>query len=440
MLSSTLEAVEWTEVIDAADGDDPFDFTADVIYRRSLRRSKMTREYHCDPYNNMLDQTTCPGAPQEGQILHVKELRYQRISHEMVPRLHFGLWKDLELMIEIPIMLRDEQNLRYAGDGGEARGVPVTAEISSIVPEMGQQQLLSFSGLPVRSGFGDMLFKLRFAPISFERDDARGEWVLELGYRAPTGEIMEYGNTGIGRGVHELELSTAFSRQFRYVEPYARISFNLPFAGAPKSLFQEYYGSQEYVLPGARGSFDFGLEFIPYYNPLKGIKFFIDLGLGASYQAEGRNYSELFDALAQGARTCNRNDTARNGKENCAYYNEDAKNQNQSNAYTPDIYDGITTVEEFITIRGRLGFGIYASDHFRIGTTLSLAHATEHHISSGEIGKDLNQDGVFVPARTPAESAEHNPTFVPSIDYVGRRIRVEETTIFTFGMNMSLLF
>ena len=59
-----------TDVIDADDGDDPFDAVAEVTYRRTLRRAKITREYNCDPAN-VVDVQTCPNAPAQGQLVNV---------------------------------------------------------------------------------------------------------------------------------------------------------------------------------------------------------------------------------------------------------------------------------------------------------------------------------------------------------------------------------
>jgi len=450
-LVSQARAAEWTEVIDAADGDDPFDFTAEVFYRRHLRRAKLTREYNCDQLTRELDRQTCPAAGEGGAIVNVKELRYQRWTHEMVPRLHLGLWKDLELMIEAPIVIQDEQEVRYAGNGGDTTGnsIIITPENSSIVPDVGQRLFNLPGDLPVRAGFGDMLFKLRFAPISNERDESRGEWVLELGYRAPTGTPMKYGNAGVGRGLHELEVGTAFSRRYRYIEPFSRFQMTYPFQAATKSNFQSYWGSQEYVTPGLRARFDFGAEVIPYYNPKTGAKFFITLGLGAGYQAEGRDYSELFDALAGGAPLCDPNNMANNrdGKANCAEYNPEFRRPEYSSIVdrAPSTFDGITTVEQFLTMRGHIGFGFYASRNIMLGATAALAHETEHNLTNAEIGKDRyfstqDQVGVLTPTSSLEELSEHNPTFVPALDTVGRRIRIEETTVFSAAVQLAVMF
>lgn len=465
-LGVRAEGAEWTEVADSAEEGNPFDFIGEVFYRRHLRRAKITREYNCNPYEvdpsgqftlkAQADQGTCPGAPSQGEIISVKELRYARYTHEIVPRARFGLYQDLELWIEAPIVVEDTQEVRFAGDGGDPEGIPVTPEISSIsrVDSAGPyQQLFSvpaqglMTGLPRRAGFGDMLFKLRYAPISHERDITRGEWVLELGYRAPTGSVMRprpESTGGVGRGVHELVFSTAFSKRYNFVEPYARFEANIPLGSTIDSPFKDYWGSQDYILPGARGSFDIGAELIPYDNPQKHVKVFISLGLGAGYQAEGRDYSELFDALALGAISCNVADTKPDGRQNCSEYNSNARPREMAVAQAPQIFDGVTTVEDFITVRGHIGFGIYASEYFKIGADISLAHETQHNLSNAEIGKDLfsegDQRGVFVPALNNEQSSEHNPTFVPAIDTIGQRLRIEETTVFSASAFIGLMF
>ena len=58
------------DVIDAADGDDPFDMRADVEFRRTLRRAKITREFAC-PAGEFANEPVDPrpNAPQYGKLL-----------------------------------------------------------------------------------------------------------------------------------------------------------------------------------------------------------------------------------------------------------------------------------------------------------------------------------------------------------------------------------
>jgi len=125
-----VEGAEPTVVADAAEERNPFDFIGEVFNRRHLRRAKITREYNCNPATVPEDLETCPDAPPSGKLTNVKELRYARYTHEIVPRARFGLYKDLELWIEMPIVVEDTQEIRFAGDGGDATKVPVTSEIN----------------------------------------------------------------------------------------------------------------------------------------------------------------------------------------------------------------------------------------------------------------------------------------------------------------------
>ena len=110
------QGAEPTVVADAAEDRNPFDFIGEVFYRRHLRRAKITREYNCNPAAVPEDLETCPDAPQEGKLTNVKELRYARYTHEIVSRARFGLYKDLELWIEMPIIMLVLELLRNFGE------------------------------------------------------------------------------------------------------------------------------------------------------------------------------------------------------------------------------------------------------------------------------------------------------------------------------------
>ena len=124
----------------------------------------------------------------------MKELRFSRVTQEVVPRARFGLYHDLELLIEAPVVLANEQEIRFAGNGGDKNGVVITPENSTTMPANGEDLFgVPPAGLPKRSGFGDTLFMIRYSPISQTRDAQRATWTIEAGYRAPTGTIMKAG-------------------------------------------------------------------------------------------------------------------------------------------------------------------------------------------------------------------------------------------------------
>ena len=181
-ISNLSTAAEIVDVMDAAEPDNPIDVRLDVNYDRALRRSKITRELSC--YN----QPLCPQRPGEvgyvGKIVNVKELRYERITQRVVPKLRIGMYHDLELAVTFPIVVGDTQGIRFAGDGGKRNSQVITPAISSISPAEGDQLFAVpeypnlMSGLPERAGLGDIDFALRYSPISQERNPQRATWTL----------------------------------------------------------------------------------------------------------------------------------------------------------------------------------------------------------------------------------------------------------------------
>ena len=108
--------------------------------------------------------------------MNVKELRFERVIQEVVPELRIGLYKDLELLVEAPVTLSNEQTIRFAGNGGNRNGVVITLENSTIAPANGANLFdVPVQNLPTRAGFGDMLFMLRYSPISQTRRSTAGD-------------------------------------------------------------------------------------------------------------------------------------------------------------------------------------------------------------------------------------------------------------------------
>jgi hypothetical protein len=367
-------------------------------------------------------------------MVYAKELRVQRWTHTLTPRAHLGIWHDLELQVEMPIVLDDTQEVRFAGDGGDPDGVAVDGQISTIAPDArpGETEdppdLFAVPPeLPTRAGFGDMSLSLRWSPFNQERDDARATWTLFFTWGLPTGKIMRPGNDGVGRGVHTLTLGTAMSRRFEHVDPYFSLSGSL-FVPSSSSLFKDYKFAQEEIGPGGVGKFEVGAEIVPFEQVgRRYVKVFIDLGLGAEYHAEGRDYTDLFDAFAFGGRVC-----ASPAPRNVGCYNPDSNSELHGQAF-----DGITTVEQFGVVRGHLGLGAYFSQYVKMTVDLSLAHETEHFASSADVGKDLDGSGLVENRDDPNFNAdEQNPTYVAAIDAAGRRLRFEETTVFTLALGL----
>ena len=75
-----------------------------------------------------------------------------------------------------------------------------------------------------------MDISLRYAPFNFERDPTEPTWVLGVRYTLPVGAIKTGENTGVGEGIHAIDLSTTISRRsLSLAGTLLFVSRNLPF-------------------------------------------------------------------------------------------------------------------------------------------------------------------------------------------------------------------
>ena len=487
-------AADLTDVVDAADEDDPFDLHIEPRFKQTIKRAKITREAPCSPNTNENVLTQDPivdrnsrlryprlvGAERcaEPDVVFNKELRGWREIDQLDLLVQIGLYKDVELHLELPFIFRDVRGVHFAGNGGDRTEAIVDSENSSVDPS--NQRIIDDIQLngadfttfrlfnansgnegTARSGFGDMKIGLAWNPFNQERDDTKATLKLQFDYLIPSGTVAKPGNNGVGKGIHELQWGISASKRFKYMDPYFGVSYTLPIAGND-SLFQSFGDGQTLTDPGQRAEVTFGSEFIPYNDTKKGSFFKINLGAKFGFTAEGRDYSLLSDALS--GSICNgltpqEIDAAIANVQNnitdaetvqtaaCKWITDQPANALQTtpkfdldsdaNLNTPFGHDGITDYEGFATFGAHIGFYLQASKYVQIKADLSLEHEQEHFITTARTGKDSGDDNETVRFDDPNE---RNPTYNPSLDGVGNRFRVEETTIFTWSAALALQF
>src|SRR4051794_21827384 len=94
--ASPASAAQITDVADAVDGDDPFDANLEVKFDVTRHSGILTRENFQPPEN---DPT---GA---ARIVDVKELSFERVRFRVRPRLEIGIFHDLSVFAEWPIVI-----------------------------------------------------------------------------------------------------------------------------------------------------------------------------------------------------------------------------------------------------------------------------------------------------------------------------------------------
>lgn len=419
--AATAQAIV-TDVLDAADGDDPFDAAIEVRYQFHSHKADLTREFPCYRTDG---NAACTA---KDLVLFGNELTASRTIHTMTISPRIGLYHDLELALDLPIILFDQTKLDFATGVSDATNSSVdkagdAAGSLFLVPNVGQQ----------RSGFGDMDISLKYAPYNYQRDHTEPTWVLGLTYTAPTGKVRKTTNTDVGQGIHALRIFTTISRRaLPWIEPYFDFHgvFRFP---ASDTLFKDGGPTQTLVSPGNSMGLMLGTEFLPWEDNDKDARVEIDIGMLADYFFEGREYTDLFEAL--GGSQCNANPACL-----LTAHTLDVKGKQAS----PSRTDGITDVEHYANFGTWIGVHYQPVKYIQFGATFAVNWQTDHLLTNADPGKDLDGDGQVL--ETGARGNEFNPVYVQSLDAPAgdrelsgsaSRFRQENTTDIMFQFHLT---
>jgi len=405
-----------TEVQDSAEPGHPFGMALHVRYQYLNDTAKILREG--------------PSVTDARYILY-NAADVTRFRHLMHVDLAVGLYHDLELSMNLPVVLADQTRL----------------DIDTNVLEL---PFSSFRGT-TRTGLGNMGLGLRWAPWSYERDRKYPTWLVGLNFRIPSAAIATATNKATGDGVFRVELNTAISRRvFWWLEPYFDLHGSLVATTTGKSPFKNLgFGSvQTLVTPGHSLGLKLGTEFIPWEVESEERHFSIDLGVGLDYVFEGREFTEVFELLGSQAASCA-------GSGDCSPFSYDRGvkgekdrliQQYQAGDITGDEYnaavqeideavaagdyartDGITDVEHYGVYSGWLGVHLQPIRYFAFGANFSFAWRQPHFITFADPGKDspVDLDGVVTEYNTQKEN-EYNPVYLETVDKPGNRLKVDQ--------------
>ncbi len=400
------------------DEGDAFDGWLYPSWDWELRRARIAREY--------LDQ---------GRIRLADVVNARRSTHRLSVNARIGLYRDLELFLAFPFVLRDQTELTWAGSANRLNPDPATTEEPLFqMPNSGR----------VRSGFGDMAVGLRYAPFQQWRDPYYPSWLVSFTWTIPSGKVRRGDNGGVGNGFHELKFETAASRRILFLEPYFGFHGSLRVPSS-STRFKDYGPAQGSVWPGQELGLRFGLEFVPWEvkrgdgKPLRYAR--IDLGGSAVYTFRGRGYTDLFEAFASSscnqAGRCLRKD---NNALGVTQYDRTA--QNWVPGSSPQFMDGITDVEAYGTYSVWLGFDVQPIEYVSLGFRFTYSRETAHYLTRAIVGKDLDgQNGVMYnpgnPTATPPVPPgvnEYNPVYNSVVDDPGRRFKSQGADILAIGL------
>ena len=485
VLSSPLAAQEtgmtgaqYTEVVDAFDVGDPYDVSVSVQYQYTRSKSEVSRECL---------GTDCVESRINDFIYYEKALEALDLWHILDITGFFGIFHDLQLKVELPIILQHTTSIKKHGDIDQANlnrimEDPVTGMPLFTVP-------FNSTG---RSGIDYFATGLEWGILNQARNESWPDWNIWLDGVWGVGKIMKPsghsgddefgaeatgGNAGVSRGNLGIRGGSKLGKRFKYINPYFGFEFlvEFPKREAPYPFGNAVvYDGQVNLKPPMRGMMHFGLEIIPYEVPAKQQKFFIDLRFIGGYVSEGRDYSVLFDALGSS------NDPSLNyfkgspdfwddevgasdfaSQWNTNYGDEEELQWNNATqsydyrdsgrAYSPtkqETWTGLTDIENYGTFGGRFTFGFITGKWFKIMAGLGIAYQQPHFITfadqcnSGtfESNEDGTRSNCTMFSNTEWGESSFNPDYRAVVDEPGNRFKLSSTLVFDVFVNAVAMF
>jgi hypothetical protein len=406
--------------------------------------------------------------------------KYSSTETRLVPRVDVAIWHDIGVYFRLPIILNYSQNL------GDLNG---TQGREGVVLQGAPGETLF--GLPFkapdRSGLEYLAAGIDLDILSEARDRTKPTWLFGIEGRFSIGTPMHACNPnpkagqvncadpsdinrngqpdgafegtgfstrspGVTRGTIGLEGHTIMSKRFKYVEPY----------GGFAALFEFQQNSSDYGLtdlegslvnhPPFVGSMILGLMVIPWENREKFSRLTFDARLTGRYHSEGRDYSELFDALGSSDAASLRQPQWAKYMANPSY-NAGSTDQNKKIYSVIDpssqktYFTGLSDVAAYGSYRGSLAVTWQAASLFKLQVGFGFKHDQSHNISQDQpCNPDLNGDDTKAgPCSTktsnpPKATGIPNPNYRPTVNGVGRRFYVDSSNTFDVFASAVLMF
>lgn len=478
------EPAEFTNVVDAFDEDDVFDAEFSLGYQHTWKNATIRRETH----------SAQPQLSSGGYTANNLEVAdYSESTSRLNLQLDLGIYHDIALILRAPVILSNDRELTATGSSGanqntNLQGIPGERLFS-----------LPFTS-PTRSGFEYFAVGVDFGILNQWRDETKPTWVFGLEGRFNVSEPMHACNAnpppgqvkcadpsdinrnnvtgdvnttvpglpgqpdqpyalegtfaggrkaGVSRGTTALEIHTYLSKRVKYIEPY----------GGLAALFEFQNGNSDYGAadlkgslvnhPPLQGSMVFGAEIIPWEVLDRYQKLAVDVRFTGTYRSEGRDYSELFDALGSSDAASLRYPT----------YAEYIPNPNP--AGPPSIVDtgsqkvymnGITDVQAYGTYTLSTGVTMQAAKYIKFNAGGGLTWVQGHVItfdqpcnpdfnsSLGDAGP-CQQNSTTAPGTTSTSATGiPNPNYRAVLDTPGRRFWVADSTAFDAWINAIVMF
>jgi hypothetical protein len=454
------EPGEVTDVVDAFDGDDVFDLHLTIGYQYSTRSANVRRE-------SAINSAANPGLSSgDFTSSNMNVAKYNESTSRLNTRADIGLYHDIALYLRMPIILSNDRKLSDLN--GSAGVQDITA-----MGAAGERLFSIPFNAPQRSGIEYLAVGFDFAFMNQMRDRTKPTWMAGFegrfglgeplhacnadaslqcanftdvnrnGISDPIASGLEEGNfgpggrsPGVSRGTTGLELHSFISRRIKYIEPYAGFRTLFEFAQDKSDFGATDLKGSLVNHPPLQGWVYAGLQVIPWEQREQFQRVTFDGRVGASYRSEGRDYSELFDALGSSTAPSIRRPSFASFKADAADPTASVVDPNSQKVY----FTGITDVSAYMGWQAAVQVTWQAGEYIKFTAGGSYTREQGHFITADQpCNPDFSNDiGASGPCRneqvngtnkTVSQTGIPNPNYRPTIDAVGRRFRTEDSNL-----------
>ena len=458
------DPAEITQVVDAFDDGDAFDLNLSIGYQYSHQGTDIQRE-----------------SEKTGTTSDVAH--YTETTHRLLTRADIGLYRDIALVLRMPIILSNDRSLDGLGSTANQTAGTVGASTD------GSTALFNLPfHAPTRSGIEYLAVGLDFGILNQYRDSSFPTWVLGFEGRfnvsspmhacndnpadgqlrcADSGDVNRNGtfnsnssvqlennplrkpSKGVSRGTTGLEFHTYISKRIKYIEPYGGFKFLAEFPTADSDYGLIDFKSSLVNTPPLEGTVLVGLSVIPWEVRSAYQRATIDFRYSSTYRSEGRDYSELYDALGSSAAPSLRAPL-------WSQYQAGPNDTSVVDTSSKRVYfNGLTHVQQHLKNRVSAEFTWQAAQYVKLGIGLGYTLIQSHFITydqacNANFTGDSNKSGpcrkdAITTTGTTSDSdytvtGVPNPNYRSSINSVGNRYRVDDSSLLDGWLHATVMF
>ncbi len=479
------EPTELVQIADAFDDGDIFDLHLSLGYEHSWKNAKIYRE------SSIAQLSTGGFTPSNMNVA-----KYEQDISRLNTRADIGVYKDIAIVIRMPVILSDDRSLEENGGGLQS---------NTLVGAPGEQLFAMPFKSPTRSGIEYLALGLDFGLMNQARNPNKPTWTLGGEVRVDVSEPMRACNDqptnlnqtppsggsqvkcayphdtnrdgvagqfstsdtgvpgtsiqldegasgerkpGVSRGTTGLAFHTYVSRRVKYIEPYGGFDVLFEFPNADSDYNQTDLKGSLVNHPPLRGSMIVGISVMPWEIRNAFQRLTIDGRFTGTYVSEGRDYSELFDALgssdAPSLRSPQFSDYQANPIASAAGTYPSVVDPNSQKVY----FTGLTDVQQHGEYKFSVSATYQAGEYvkFNVGSAYTLVQGhliTFDQACNPNFSNDPAQMG---PCRTGSEEQGYTATGIPNPNYrkvindPGRRFKVDDSNGIDLWISANVMF